>query len=164
AGSYYVESLTDQIARAAQDLVEANQAQGGYIQAQRSGWIRSAVEDSAERWREQVDVGQRRIVGLNCYTTDDAPNRDIFTVDPEVERIAVERVQQLRAERNSATFEHAMNALEIAAKQFCERDMTQLGGDTLMGAAIDAARADATTGEIMGVLKRHLGWGPPHES
>jgi methylmalonyl-CoA mutase N-terminal domain/subunit len=164
AGSYYVESLTDQIARAALDLVEDIEAQGGYIQAQRNGWIRSVVEDSAERWREMVDGGQRRVVGLNCYTTDSEPEPEIFTIDPEVERIAVERVRELRARRDSTAFERAINALDVAAKQFSEQDVSQLGDDALMHAAIDAARADATTGEIMSVLKRHLGWGTPHES
>lgn len=164
AGSYYVESLTDQLARAALELVNNIEEQGGYIQAQRTGWIRSMVEDSAERWREQVDSGRRRIVGLNCYGADNETEQEIFTVDPEVERAAVQRIQQLRADRNSAAFERAMNSLELAAKQFSDEDLDKLGNDTVMHAAIDAARADATTGEIMGVLKRHLGWGPPHES
>ena len=164
AGSYYVESLTDQLARAALELVEEVEAQGGFIQAQRSGWIRSVVEDSAERWRELVDSGQRRIVGLNCYTVDDEPAPPLFTVDSEAERIAIERVQELRARRDATAFERAMQALDAAAAEFGSRDVGQLGDDALTAAAIDAARADATTGEIMGVLKRHLGWGPPHES
>jgi methylmalonyl-CoA mutase N-terminal domain/subunit len=164
AGSYYVESLTDQISRAALDLVEEIEAQGGFISAQSTDWIRSMVEDSAERWRELVDSGERRVVGLNCYTVDDEPEPQIFTVDPEVERIAVERVRDLRARRDPATFEQAIGALDVAAKGFSQRGVSQLGDDTLMKAAIDAARADATTGEIMGVLKRHLGWGPPHGS
>lgn len=164
AGSYYVESLTDQISRAALDLVEEIEAQGGFISAQRNGWIRSVVEDSAERWRELVDSSERRVVGLNCYTVDDEPEPEIFTVDPEVERIAVERVRDLRARRDPTAFKQAIDALDVAAKGFSEQEVSQLGDDTLMKAAIDAARADATTGEIMGMLKRHLGWGPPHES
>ena len=102
AGSYYVESLTEQISVAALEFVEEIIAQGGYIRAQRNGWIRSAVEDSAERWRELVDSGERRVVGLNCFTVDGEPAPQIFTVDPKVERIAVERVRELRARRNSA--------------------------------------------------------------
>ncbi|MCL4414439.1 MAG: acyl-CoA mutase large subunit family protein, partial [Actinobacteria bacterium] len=164
AGSYYVESLTEQISRAALDLVEEIETKGGFISAQRSGWIRSVVEDSAERWREMVDSGERRVVGLNCFTVDDEPEPQIFTVDPEVERIAVERVRDLRARRNAVAFGQAIDTLDAAAKEFSEREVSQLGDDSLMNATIAAARADATTGEIMGVLKRHLGWGPPHES
>ncbi len=164
AGSYYVEALTDQLATAALALVADIEAQGGYVQAQRSGWIRSVVEDSAERWREQVDSGERKVVGLNCYVAGEEAEPQLFTVDPEVERIAVERIRQLRASRDAAAFDRAMAALELAAKEFADAAIGQLGQDALITAAIDAARADATTGEIMGVLKHHLGWGPPHES
>ena len=164
AGSYYVEALTDQLATAALALVADIEAQGGYVQAQRSGWIRSVVEDSAERWREQVDSGERKIVGLNCYVAGEEAEPQLFTVDPEVERIAVERIKQLRVSRDAAAFDRAMAALELAAKEFADAAIGQLGQDALILAAIDAARADATTGEIMGVLKHHLGWGPPHES
>lgn len=164
AGSYYVEALTGQLAEAALELVADVEAQGGYVQAQRNGWIRSVVEDSAERWREAVNSGQRRIVGLNCYTVEEEPEPQLFKVDPEVERIAVRRVQELRASRDAAAFGTAMAGLERAAEEFAGSRIDQLGQDALMQATIDAARADATTGEIMGVLKRHLGWGPPHES
>jgi methylmalonyl-CoA mutase, N-terminal domain len=164
AGSYYVEALTDQLARAALELVEDIEAQGGYVQAQRSGWIRTVVEDSAERWREQVDSGQRRVVGLNCYVAGEEPEPQIFQVDPEVERIAVERVTELRASRDAAAYDKAIAALDQAAAEFAAGQIADLGQDKLMAAAIDVARADATTGEIMGALKRHLGWGPPHES
>ncbi|MFF4763766.1 acyl-CoA mutase large subunit family protein [Streptomyces sp. NPDC001292] len=164
AGSYYVEALTDQLADAALNLVADIEAQGGYVRAQRNGWIRSVVEESSERWRELVDSGERRIVGLNCYTAGEEPERQLFKVDSEVERIAVERVRRLRDERDAAAFDRAMESLELAAKEFTASRMDQLGDDKLLLAAIGAARADATTGEIMGVLKRHLGWGPPHES
>jgi methylmalonyl-CoA mutase N-terminal domain/subunit len=163
AGSYYVEALTDQIAEAALALVDDIEAQGGYIAAQRSGWIRSVVEDSAERWRGLVDSGERRIVGLNCYRVEEEEQQPIFTVDPEVERIAVERVQQLRATRDAAAYERAIAALDEAASDFATREVNDLGDDRLMQATIDAARADATTGEIMAVLKGRLGWGSPHE-
>src|SRR6202044_3520253 len=112
-GSYYVEALTDQLATAALALVADIEAQGGYVQAQRSGWIRSVVEDSAERWREQVDSGERKIVGLNCYVAGEEAEPQLFTVDPEVERIAVERIRQLRVSRDAAAFDRAMAALEL---------------------------------------------------
>jgi methylmalonyl-CoA mutase N-terminal domain/subunit len=164
AGSYYVEALTDQLAKAALELVDDIEAQGGYVQAQRNGWIRTVVEDSAERWREQVDSGERRVVGLNCYVAGEEAEPQLFQVDPEVERIAVERVRQLRADRDPDAFEAAMATLDAAAADFAASQIAELGQDRLLLAAIDAARADATTGEIMGVLKRHLGWAAPHES
>ncbi len=164
AGSYYVEALTGQLARGALELVDQIEAQGGYVAAQRSGFIRNLVEDSAQRWREQVDSGQRKIVGLNCYVAGEEPEQPIFTVDEEVERIAIERVRELRTGRDAAAFDRAIAALDAAAAAGAARPVADLGDDALLLAAIDAARADATTGEIMGVMKKHLGWSAPHES
>jgi len=164
AGSYYVEALTDQLAQAATALVEQVEAQGGYIAAQQSGWIRNEVERSADNWRHLVDSGEKRIVGLNCYEVEETEEYQVFELDPEVERVAVERIHDLRARRDSSRWAQAMADLEIAAKTFSERDVAELGDAALMEACIEAARADATNGEMMGALKSGLGWGPPHES
>ncbi len=163
AGSYYLESLTDRLVKAALEVVAAVEERGGYVAAQRSGWIRGEVEQAAARWRARVDSGRRRVVGLNCYTTEETQEPQIFTVDPEVERIAVERIQAHRASRDRVRLDHAIRNLEQAAQAFAKKDVSQLGDDSLMEAAIDAARADATTGEMMGVLKSALGWRAPHE-
>lgn len=163
AGSWYVEALTDQIANAALDLAKEVEDMGGYVAAQESGWIRGAVEESAARWRDEVDAGKRRIVGLNCYETEEEQEPQLFTVDPEVERTAIERIRDHRATRDSETWERAMNGFEKAARQFADLKVAELGDDRLMRAAIEAARADATTGEMMGVLKSALGWRAPHE-
>jgi methylmalonyl-CoA mutase N-terminal domain/subunit len=163
-GSYYLEWLTDRLVEAGRQLAQDIESQGGYVEAQRRGWIRNEVESSAERWREEVDAGIRRIVGLNCYVVEDEPEPRIFTVDPDVERTAIERIRELRATRDSAQFERAMIGLAEAASQFAAAGLEELGGDRLMIAAIEAARAEASTGEMMSVLKGALGWGAPHES
>ncbi len=162
-GSWYLESLTNQMAEAARALAARVEAEGGYIAAQRKGRIRSEVERSADRWRELVDSGKRRVVGLNCYQIDEEPAVPIFRVDPEVERVAIERIHALRAGRNADRWDAAMRRFEQAAAHFAGKNISELGDSELMLAAIEAARADATTGEMMGVLKNTLGWGPPHE-
>lgn len=162
AGSYYVESLTDSIAEEAQKLVDQIEELGGFTAAQETDWIRSEVEQSAARWREDVDSGRRRVVGVNCHTVDEEPPTPVFQVDPEVEEIAVQRIQELRAERDNARFEDAIGRLREAAEEFSLRDVAELGDDRLMAAAIEAARADASTGEMMGALKGALGWRAPH--
>ncbi|MFQ5555818.1 MAG: methylmalonyl-CoA mutase family protein, partial [Acidimicrobiia bacterium] len=163
AGSYYVEALTDQIADAALELVDEIEAQGGYVAAQQSGWIRRTVETSAERWQGLVDAGSRAIVGRNVYVTDEPADVTHFKVDPEVERIAVERIQKLRAERDTGRWEQAMRRLAKAAETLSGKGYEDLGDGELMEAAIEAAAADATTGEMMGALKDALGWRAPHE-
>jgi methylmalonyl-CoA mutase N-terminal domain/subunit len=163
AGSYYVEALTDQICNAALDFVERIEKQGGYIAAQRSGWIRREIESSAERWREMVNAGQRKVVGLNCYETDEAPQENIFRVDEEVERVAVERMEALRKTRDTGVHAKAMEAFGKAAADFASTKVENLSGSHLIEAAIGAARANATTGEMMGAMKESLGWAAPHE-
>ncbi len=162
AGSYYVEALTDQIASAALELVEEVEAQGGYIAAQESGWVRRRVEASAERWRELVDSGERTVVGMNKYVTDTPPPANLFKVDPEAEQVAIKRIQALRADRDNAAWEQAMEGLEREAQGFATKGYSELDG-SLIEAAINAARVDATTGEMMGALKTALGWRAPHE-
>jgi methylmalonyl-CoA mutase N-terminal domain/subunit len=162
AGSYFIEALTDQLATAATDLADEVERLGGYVAAQESGWIRGEIEESARRWRDLIDAGQRRVVGVNCHVEPDEQPTPIFSVDETVEPTAIDRVRQLRRDRDSYRFERAMARLDAAAADFAKREARQVDGD-LVRATIDAARADATTGELMSVLKDHLGWGPPHE-
>lgn len=163
AGSYYVESLTDQMVKAAQDILADVEEEGGYINAQLSGWIRRQVEGSAENWRRMVDKGDRRIVGLNCYELDEEEDHQVFEVDEEVERVAIERVKEHRATRDADRFKKAMREFEQAADRLAGQSVTDMGDWQLMEAAVEAARADATTGEMMGVLKKAFGWVAPHE-
>src|SRR5262249_15541572 len=70
-GSYYLESLTDRLASAAVGLADQVEELGGYVAAQQRGWIRDEIEKAAATWREDVDSGRRRIVGVNCYAVDE---------------------------------------------------------------------------------------------
>lgn len=163
AGSYYVEALTNQMTREAHKFAGEVESLGGYVAAQQSGWIRREVEASAEAWREAVNDGSKKIVGLNLYQTEEEQSPEIFKVDPEVERVAVDRIQELRSRRDNARWEKAMAKLEEVCTAFADKDVSDLGDDSLMEASIEAARADATTGEMMGVMKKALGWAAPHE-
>lgn len=111
-----------------------------------------------------VNDKSRKVVGLNCYENgEDESAPEIFKVDPEVERIAVERIEELRASRDAAKYDAAMEAFDKVAKEFAGKSVPDLGDGALIDAAIEAARSGASTGEMMGVLKDALGWGPPHE-
>ncbi len=164
AGSYYVEALTDQIANAALEMVDEIEAQGGYVEAQRNGWIRRQIEASAERWREMINQGSRRVVGLNCYQTEEESNQqDLFKIDPEVERVTLERLDELRQSRDQKRHKKAMAAFEKAMAAFAESEIKDLGRGDIIETAIEASRADATNGEMMKVMKDALGWNAPHE-
>jgi len=162
AGSYFVENLTDQMAKAALELVDQIEDMGGYIAAQRQGWIRAEIEENAERWRDDVTAGRRGVVGVNCYKTDDAEEPELFTVDEDVERTAIERVKALRSARDGARYDAAMAAFSQAVTDFAAASMADINPGRLMTTAIEAAQADATTGEMMAVMKNGLGWDAPY--
>lgn len=162
AGSWYVESLTDQLAKQALALVKEIESMGGYIEAELNGWIRAEIETSAAKWRDGVDTGNIKVVGLNSHVSQDEDRSDTFAVPAETEQIAKERMAKLKETRDKERFEKAMERFSIAAKQFSTKALESLGDNQLMEAAIDAASAYATTGEMMSVLKEACGWGPPH--
>jgi methylmalonyl-CoA mutase N-terminal domain/subunit len=164
AGSYYIESLTAQLAKAALALVEEIEQQGGYVEAQQRGWIRNQVERNAAQWREDVNAKKRSVVGVNCHVVEGEPEHEVFRVDDTVEAVAIERIKELRSKRDDAKWRAAMDGLASAAARFADASIEELGSDELIHASIEAARADATTGEMMGALKEALGWAAPHES
>ncbi len=154
-GSYYIESLTNQIEAAAERITEEVEARGGYHQCH--DFVRARIEASALRWRDLADAKERILVGMNKYESAETQAIDVFKVNPDSERIAVERIHVLRAGRDTGRWQGAMSVLDDAARRFAAGEI-----GVLMPAMIEASDADATTGELMDVLKRHLGWAPPY--
>ena len=154
-GSYYVEALTNQIEAAALKLYDEVEKRGGYHQCH--DFVRSQIEASAVRWRDEVDAKKRIVVGVNKYLSDEKQDVEVFKVNPDSERVAVERAKDLRARRDAGKWEAAMAEVDRAAARFKAGEI-----GVLLPAMIEASDADATTGELMGVLKKHLGWAPPH--
>jgi methylmalonyl-CoA mutase, N-terminal domain len=154
-GSYYVEALTNQIEAAALKIFDEVEKRGGYHKCH--DYVRAQIEASALRWRDQVDAKERILVGVNKYVSDVMQEVEVFQVNPESERTAIERVTALRANRDHAKWEAAMAEVHQATERF---KAGEVGG--LIPAMVEASDADATTGELMAVLKQHLGWAPPH--
>ena len=154
-GSYYVEALTNQMEVAAQKIFDEVEQRGGYHKCH--DFVRAKIEASAARWRDSIDAKKRIVVGVNKYVTDEAQDVEIFKLNPESERIAAERVKALRAKRDNAKWEATMAEVDRAVQRFMAGE---IGG--LVPAMVEASDADATTGELMGVLKKHLGWGGPY--
>lgn len=154
-GSYFVEALTNQIEAEALKIYTEVEKRGGYHKCH--DFVRAKIEASALRWRDEVDAKKRILVGVNKYLSDEVREMDVFKVNPDSERIAVERVKALRAKRDHAKWEAAMAEVHRATERF---KAGEIGG--LVPAMVEASDADATTGELMGVLKQHLGWQSPH--
>jgi methylmalonyl-CoA mutase len=148
-GSHYVESLTNQLAEKAWQLIQEVETLGGMTKAIESGIPKMRIEQAAAAKQARIDSQKDVIVGVNKYQTDDKPDFDILEVDnTAVRKEQVERLAQLRAERNNSDVAQALNALTESAKT---------GQGNLLALAVDAARKRATLGEISTALETVFG-------
>ncbi len=148
AGSYYVESLTADLAEKAWALIEEVEALGGMTKAVASGMPKLRIEESAARRQAAVDRGDEVIVGVNRYRLAEESAIDILDVDNVAVREAqVARLERIRAGRDEAACAEALAALEATAR----------GEGNLLAAAVEAARARATVGEISDAMEKVFG-------
>ena len=147
AGSYYVESLTAGLARAARALIDEVEALGGMTRAVAAGMPKLRIEEAAARRQARVDRGEDVVVGVNRYGSDDGSDEvDILDIDNTAVREAqVARLARIRAERAQASWRESLAALGACAES---------GEGNLLRCAVDAARARATVGEISDALER----------
>ncbi|PSP63509.1 methylmalonyl-CoA mutase [Halobacteriales archaeon QH_8_67_27] len=147
-GSYYVESLTDEVEAEAREILDEVDSRGGMREAIESGWVQREIQDVAYDRQEEIESGERVIVGVNEYTVEeDAQDADIEEVPEEQERNQIERLVSVRAERDDEEVEAALAALDDAAR----------GDENLMPSLVDAVKAYATTGEICDTLRDVFG-------
>ena len=145
AGSYFVESLTASLAAAAQTLIAEVEALGGMTKAVESGMPKLRIEEAAARRQARVDRGEEVIVGVNKFRSGESPPVEILDIDNSKVRAAqVARLAQIRATRDHAEVERALQALTEAAR----------GEGNLLALAIDAMRARATVGEVSDALEK----------
>ncbi|MFP9100642.1 methylmalonyl-CoA mutase [Flavobacterium sp. RHBU_24] len=148
-GSYYVESLTNEIARKAWLLIEEVEALGGMTKAIEAGIPKLRIEEAAARKQARIDSGQDVIVGVNKYRLKKEDLLQILEVDNQsVRRQQIERLQQIKATRDTAKVSESLSALTTAAQQ---------GDGNLLELAITAARHRATLGEISDALESVYG-------
>ncbi len=148
AGSYYVESLTSELAEKAWALIEEVEEMGGMTKAVASGMPKLRIEESAARRQAMIDRGEEVIVGVNKYRLDQEDEIDILDVDNVAVREAqVARLNKMRAERDEAVCQAALAELTRRAKE----------GGNLLDAAVEAARARASVGEISMAMEDEFG-------
>jgi methylmalonyl-CoA mutase N-terminal domain/subunit len=140
AGSYYVESLTDEIERRAWDYIQRIDECGGALAAVESGYIQAEIQEAAYEYQRQVERGERIIVGTNRFQSSQAePTTDILTVDPSVRQRQCERLRALRARRDNERCRHMLERLQAA---------TQNERENLLPLIVEAVEAYCTLGEI----------------
>ena len=156
-GSYYVESLTNEIERQASDILGQIDDMGGMIAAHESGWVQRAIDESSYAFQRKVENAEHVFVGMNKYRAEEGTPADpieTFRVDPDLERGQRERLAQLRARRDAARVAVMLEKIETAAR----------GSENLMQIFIEAAKARVTLGEICGVLRKCWGVHDPMQA
>ena len=149
AGSYYVESLTHEIAHKAWKLIEEVESLGGMAKAIESGIPKMRIEEAAARTQARIDSGQQIIVGTNKYRLEKEDPIDILDVDNTAVRDSqIKRLQKLRSERNEAECQAALAAITKCA---------ETGNGNLLELAIDAAKKRASLGEISDACEKIAG-------
>ena len=150
-GSYFVETLTDELEAAATAYLDEIDAMGGTLKALDAGFQQRAIQESAYRVQRAIDSGDQVVVGVNRFTDERTATPPLQRIDPEAERRQVAGVRRVRAERDPAAWEAAMARLSDAAR----------GSDNLLPPIIEAVRAYATVGEISDRLR--TAWGVHRE-
>jgi methylmalonyl-CoA mutase N-terminal domain/subunit len=147
-GSYHVEALTSELERRAYDYFDRIEALGGVVAAIKENFFQREIADAAFRYQGEVERGERVVVGVNRYQLEDETPPEILRIDVALERKQVERVQALRAQRDSAAVERALAGLKEDAAH--ERR-------NLMPPIVEAARAYVTMGEMCDALREVWG-------
>lgn len=149
AGSYYMEYLTQEIAKKAWKLIEEVEALGGMAKAIETGVPKMRIEEASARKQARIDSGQDVLVGVNKFKTNEKSNIDILEVDNTAVRMSqIERLKKLKANRNQEVVDAKLKALAACA---------ETGKGNLLELAVQAAENFATLGEISDALEVHFG-------
>ena len=148
AGSYYVESLTDQIEQEAWEYIQKIDAMGGAVAAIEQGYMQSEMASHAFAYQHEIEEGDRVVVGVNKFVQEDEDsNQDILKVDPKVGERQVKKLQQLKEKRDNQKVQEALEKLRQVARS----------DENLMPCLIETVQTYATLGEICGVLREEFG-------
>jgi methylmalonyl-CoA mutase N-terminal domain/subunit len=147
-GSWYVEDLTKRLEAEAYDYFERIRELGGVIPAIEENFFQREIADASFRYQSELEAKQRVIVGVNRYVAEEEPPIELLRVDPALEQKQIDRVQEMRAKRDSAAVETAVAELKQAAAQ---------EGVNLMPLIVEASRAYVTMGEMCDGLREVWG-------
>jgi methylmalonyl-CoA mutase, N-terminal domain len=147
AGSYFIEELTDRLEASAWEIINEIEEQGGAVVAVERGYVQDAIGDSAYEWEQKLGRGERVVIGINQYQTDDESPIQLHRIDDEAVQRQIDRVRDYRQRRDQATVDCAMKNISNAANS----------GQNLLPVMKDALLAGATIGDICGQLREIWG-------
>jgi methylmalonyl-CoA mutase N-terminal domain/subunit len=146
-GAYAIEEMTNRIEREARALLDRIDAAGGTLTAIETGLIQREIQESAYRAQQEIDRGERIVVGVNQFGTGQTSGIEVLRIDPDIERRQIERVGRVRASRVSGEWQAALGAVAQAARD----------GSNLVPPIVRAVEARATIGEISDTLRGVFG-------
>jgi methylmalonyl-CoA mutase N-terminal domain/subunit len=147
AGSYFVESLTDQLEALAWEYLEKIDGMGGAVAAIEAGYQMDEIEDASYAYTRAVDDGEKVIVGVNRYVEEQEVDPDVFPIDPAFQEAQADRVRRLKADRDQGAVDARLDDVRAAAK----------GDENLLYPMREALRARATLGEVSDALREVFG-------
>jgi len=152
-GSFFVESLTDEIEAEATAYIEEIREMGdgsvraGVLRGIEEGYFHREIQEASYEYQERVEAGEETVVGVNAYESDDEPDAEILKVDETVQERQRERLAEVKAERDDVAVEEALEGVREAVR----------AGDNVMPPIIEAVKVHATMGEIMDVFRAEYG-------
>ena len=153
AGSYYVEYLTNEIEEEALKYIEEIDRFGGAVAAIEKGYMQREITESAYRYQKEVEAKKRLVVGVNEFASEEEVPMKLHQINPAIEKNLVERLGQVKRERNTANVEEALSKLHVAAGR---------ENENLIPYVLDAVKEYVTLGEICGTLREVFGeYKPP---
>jgi len=146
-GSYFVESLTDEVEKAAWELIEQVDATGGSIAAIEQGFMQNEIARSAYAYQQKVEMNEKIIVGVNKFTAEEQNKIPLFKIDDSIRKIQIEKLKTLKAARNNPSVKNCLQTISDKA----------ISGENIMPAVIDAVENYCTLGEIADALRKVFG-------
>jgi methylmalonyl-CoA mutase N-terminal domain/subunit len=147
AGSYFIENLTDEMEVAAQIYIDKIDAMGGSVTAIENGYIQQEIANASYQYQKEIEAGERVIVGVNKFTEDKGVITDILNIDESIRKIQIDKINELKSERNNEVVTLALANLTQAAKS----------DQNLMPFIVVAVENYATLGEISDSLREIFG-------
>jgi methylmalonyl-CoA mutase N-terminal domain/subunit len=147
AGSYFIEELTDELEKAAQVYIDRIDAMGGAVKAIEQDYIQQEIASSAYQYQNDIESGEKVIVGVNRFVQQEAPAENVFRVDDAIRKMQMDKLIVLKASRDNPAVNDSLQQLTEAAK----------GGQNLMPFILTAVESYATLGEIANTLREIFG-------
>jgi methylmalonyl-CoA mutase N-terminal domain/subunit len=147
AGSYFVETLTDEVEEGAWRYIERIDGMGGAVAAIEAGFMQDEIERAAYAYAKAIDDGEKIVIGVNKFTDETPEAEDVFPIDPELQKAQIARTRSVRGERDQAAVDSALADVAAAAR----------GTQNVLVPVREALKAMATLGEVSDVLRTVFG-------